>query len=278
MDLVEKFINLSIRRGSTLASLSKDYGNLDCVLRIFQATVNCPHLPTEKEAQAFLDGPGHWLNVSSLELLEASRQMSSPIALKLNITKLAESVAERAENIKRERRSKALDREKEVALERIDKSKDEDFMKLALKEAQQAEQRGEVPVGAVVVDANGKVIGVGRNQNIATIDPTAHAEMVAIRQAAAKLSNHRLENCSIYVTLEPCPMCTGAIMMSRFSRLIYGANDAKAGAVDSVIKLSQNKQLNHHTVVTSGVLAGDSMKMLQSFFAKRRIRKERNCE
>lgn len=151
-------------------------------------------------------------------------------------------------------------------------------MKLALKEAQQAEQRGEVPVGAVVVDANGKVIGVGRNQNIATIDPTAHAEMVAIRQAAAKLSNHRLENCSIYVTLEPCPMCTGAIMMSRFSRLIYGANDAKAGAVDSVIKLSQNKQLNHHTVVTSGVLAGDSMKMLQSFFAKRRIRKERNCE
>lgn len=274
MDLVEKFIDLSIRHGSTLASLSKEPDNLECVIRIFQATVKCAYSPTGKEAEAFLQGPGSWLNVGVPELIEASKKLTSPIALKLNIGKLAEGIADKALEIKRERRNKALDREKEIALQRLDKTKDVEFMKIALSQAEEAEKRGEVPIGAVVVDPNGKVIGFGNNQNIGNIDPTAHAEIVAIRQAAKLINNHRLENCSIYVTLEPCPMCTGAIMMSRFSRLIYGASDPKAGAVDSVVKLAQNKQLNHHTVVTSGVLAEDSQKLLQDFFAKRRYKKE----
>ncbi|HXZ81479.1 MAG TPA: tRNA adenosine(34) deaminase TadA [Terriglobales bacterium] len=146
---------------------------------------------------------------------------------------------------------------------------DELFMQAALGEAQQALASGEVPVGAVVV-CDGRIIGRGSNRPIADSDPTAHAEIVALREAGRALGNYRLGGCEIYVTVEPCAMCAGAIVHARLKRLIYGAEDPKAGAVRSIMQLLENRQLNHRVEVTAGVLAGRAQEILQSFFRQRR--------
>jgi tRNA(adenine34) deaminase len=143
------------------------------------------------------------------------------------------------------------------------------FMGNALELAQHAWSLGEVPVGAVVVK-DGEVIGRGYNSPILRHDPTAHAEIGAILDAAAVLKNYRLVDCSLYVTLEPCAMCAGAIMQARISRLIYGARDPKTGACGSVIDLFTYPQLNHHTEVVSGILASDCANLLTEFFAEKR--------
>ena len=130
---------------------------------------------------------------------------------------------------------------------------------------------GEVPVGAVVV-LDGKVIATGFNQPIASHDPSAHAEMVALREASAVMANYRLPGCELYVTLEPCAMCSGAIMHARLSRVIFGAADPKTGACGSVINLFDNTSLNHHASVTPGVLAGECGQLLSDFFRARRGR------
>ena len=142
-------------------------------------------------------------------------------------------------------------------------------MREALRLAVRAAERGEVPVGALVVK-DGKVIGRGYNAPITSKDPSAHAEIQALREASAALGNYRLEGCSLYVTLEPCAMCAGAIMQARIARLIYGAADAKTGACGSVVDLFSEKRLNHHTAVTGGVLAAETGKLLSDFFAARR--------
>jgi tRNA(adenine34) deaminase len=148
---------------------------------------------------------------------------------------------------------------------------DELFMEEALRCAQRALEAGEVPVGAVVV-CGGKIIGRGWNRNIADSDPTAHAEIIALRDAAMILSNHRLseEPCDLFATIEPCAMCAGAMVHARIHRLVYGADDPKAGAVSSVMQVLNHPQLNHKIEVRSGVLAGRSAELLQSFFRKRR--------
>ncbi len=146
---------------------------------------------------------------------------------------------------------------------------DEIWMEEALREAQRAEAAGEVPVGAVVVH-NGRIIGRGSNRNLLDHDPTAHAEIVAMREAGRVLRNHRLIDCELYVTVEPCAMCAGAMVHARLKRLVYGAQDTKAGAVASIMQVLNNPQLNHQMEVTSGVLAGRCMDMLQTFFRKRR--------
>lgn len=146
---------------------------------------------------------------------------------------------------------------------------DEFYMREALMLAQEAWQMGEVPVGAVVVH-EGKIIGRGANAPIARHDPSAHAEMLALRDAARYLNNYRLPDVSLYVTLEPCTMCAGVIMHARVSRLVYGANDAKTGAVESMLKLFDEPRLNHHTAIQGGVLAAECGAMLSAFFAKRR--------
>jgi tRNA(adenine34) deaminase len=143
------------------------------------------------------------------------------------------------------------------------------FMQMAIAEAQAAEQEGEVPVGAVVV-LEDRVIAAAHNQREQLNDPTAHAEMIAITQAASSLSSWRLENCRLYVTLEPCPMCAGAILQSRVPQLIYGAPDPKAGAVDSLFRLLDDPRLNHRTEVISGVLGDRCGKMLSDFFKRQR--------
>ena len=142
-------------------------------------------------------------------------------------------------------------------------------MRGALELAAQAEACGEVPVGAIVVK-DGEVVGHGYNHPISAHDPTAHAEIVAMRLAAQKLGNYRLGGCELYVTLEPCAMCAGAMLHARIARLIYGAADPKTGACGSVIDLFAETRLNHHAQVTRGVLAADASGMLQRFFAARR--------
>jgi tRNA(adenine34) deaminase len=146
---------------------------------------------------------------------------------------------------------------------------DEAAMRIALDQAQNARLIGEVPVGAVVMRA-GQVIATGYNRPITEHDPTAHAEIVALRHAAQLLGNYRLPECEMFVTLEPCAMCAMAIMHARLKRVVYGAVDPKTGAAGSVIDLFGERTLNHHTVVTSGVLGQSAGDLLRSFFAERR--------
>ncbi len=142
-------------------------------------------------------------------------------------------------------------------------------MRMALAEAEQALSENEVPVGAIIVHED-RVIAAAHNQKETLQDPTAHAEMIAITQAAAAIQSWRLEECRIYVTLEPCPMCAGAILQARIRWLVYGAADPKAGAVHSLYQLLHDPRLNHQTQVTSGVLAEDSGHLLRSFFQQQR--------
>ncbi|MGE0558756.1 MAG: tRNA adenosine(34) deaminase TadA [Burkholderiales bacterium] len=142
-------------------------------------------------------------------------------------------------------------------------------MQEALKLAAQAAALGEVPVGAVVV-RDGAIIGRGFNQPIAATDPTAHAEIVAMRDAGKTLGNYRLADCDLYVTLEPCVMCSGAIMHARIRRVVFAARDPKTGACGSAIDLFAQAHLNHHAEVTGGLLAEQSVELLQDFFAQRR--------
>lgn len=142
-------------------------------------------------------------------------------------------------------------------------------MQAALELAKEAAGLGEVPVGAVVVK-DGEIIGRGRNAPISQHDPSAHAEIQAMRDAAARLGNYRLVGCSLYVTLEPCAMCAGAIQHARIANLVYGASDPKTGACGSVIDLMAEARLNHHTEVTGGVLAQECGSLLSAFFASHR--------
>jgi tRNA(adenine34) deaminase len=147
--------------------------------------------------------------------------------------------------------------------------KDELWMEEALRAAQRSLDTGEVPVGAVVI-SEGKIVGRGFNRNILDSDPTAHAEVVALRDAGASIGNHRLSDCEVFVTIEPCAMCAGAMVHARIRRLIYGADDPKAGAVQSVLHILNHPALNHRIEVRSGVLAGRCADILREFFRSRR--------
>ncbi|MFQ3267348.1 MAG: tRNA(adenine34) deaminase [Colwellia sp.] len=147
------------------------------------------------------------------------------------------------------------------------------FMQRAFELAQQAEQHDEIPVGAVVVK-QGKIIGEGFNQSIMLNDPSSHAEMNAIRQAGAFINNYRLLDCTLYVTLEPCPMCAGLLVHSRINRLVYACSDLKTGAAGSAFNLVNNPQLNHQLTVHSGLLQEECSQLLSSFFKRRRKEKK----
>jgi len=142
-------------------------------------------------------------------------------------------------------------------------------MEEALRYAQHALEAGEVPVGAVVV-CDDKIVGRGWNRNITDYDPTAHAEVIALREAGAAAGNHRLGDCELFATIEPCAMCAGAMVHARIKRLVYGADDPKAGAVRSVMRVLNHPSLNHHMEVRSGVLGSRSAELLQTFFKGRR--------
>jgi tRNA(adenine34) deaminase len=146
---------------------------------------------------------------------------------------------------------------------------DNSFMKLALEEARSAAAAGEVPIGALIIH-DGKILARSGNRTIRDCDPTAHAEMVVIREAARAVRNYRMAGATLYVTLEPCSMCAGAIIQARIPRVVYGADDPKGGAVRSCFEVLTNAALNHQVDITSGVLAADCASLLQSFFAARR--------
>ena len=146
---------------------------------------------------------------------------------------------------------------------------DADYMRQALEMANQAQAAGEVPVGAVVVK-DGEIVGRGFNAPISRHDPSAHAEMMALRDAAQRLGNYRLAGCELFVTIEPCLMCAGAIMHARIARVMYGANDPKTGACGSVLNAFAERRLNHHTEVVGGLLAEECGLMISNFFAMRR--------
>jgi tRNA(adenine34) deaminase len=143
------------------------------------------------------------------------------------------------------------------------------WMEQALAQARLAAEEGEVPVGALVIK-DGEIVGQGHNRNLLENDPTAHAEIIALRQAAARLGNHRLGGCVMFATIEPCAMCAGAMIHARLARLVYGANDPKAGAAGSVLEVINHPKLNHKMEVTSGVLADRCSEILQDFFHKKR--------
>jgi tRNA(adenine34) deaminase len=152
----------------------------------------------------------------------------------------------------------------------INVGSDAEFMTVALALARRASEAGEVPVGAVVVKA-GQVIGAGFNAPIGQHDPSAHAEIQAMRAAAKALGNYRLAGCTLFVTLEPCAMCAGAIMHARIERLVFGAADPKTGACGSVVNLFTEERLNHHTAVEAGLLAEQCGSLLTGFFRERRV-------
>ena len=143
------------------------------------------------------------------------------------------------------------------------------FMQKALLEAERAQQKGEVPVGALIVK-DGKIISKGFNRCITDNDPTAHAEIVVLRKAAKKLKNYRLNGCDLYVTIEPCAMCAGALVNARISKIFYGAHDIKAGGCKSVFRIANNKKLNHRIEVKSGVLKEECAGIIKKFFEKKR--------
>jgi tRNA(adenine34) deaminase len=159
--------------------------------------------------------------------------------------------------------------ERPQAINNTQLASDELWMEEALRAAQRGFEKGEVPIGAVVV-CKGKMVGRGWNRNISDRDPTAHAEIVALREAATKVGNHRLEDCVLFVTIEPCPMCAGALVHARLKRLVYGAKDPKAGAVHSVLQVLNHPGLNHRMEVKGGILAGKCAALLQEFFRDRR--------
>jgi tRNA(adenine34) deaminase len=146
---------------------------------------------------------------------------------------------------------------------------DHQFMRFALDRAREAWEHGEVPVGALVV-VDGDIAGEGFNQPIETHDPTAHAEIVAMRQAAARLGNYRLTDATLYVTIEPCQMCVGAMVHARIGRLVYGAPEPKAGAIESAMRAHEHPALNHRIEVTGRVLDAECREVMQAFFAERR--------
>jgi tRNA(adenine34) deaminase len=147
---------------------------------------------------------------------------------------------------------------------------DEDFLREALELAREAEGGGEVPVGAVVV-VDGRVLGRGRNSPISRSDPTAHAEILALREAAAAIGNYRLEGATMYATLEPCVMCAGALVAARVSRLVFGARDLRFGGVRSKFRLADTDVLNHRVEIVEGVLGAECAELLQRFFSSRRL-------
>jgi tRNA(adenine34) deaminase len=154
---------------------------------------------------------------------------------------------------------------------------DDDFMRVALTLARQAELSGEVPVGAIVVK-DGTIIGRGSNAPISRHDPSAHAELLALREAAQYLGNYRLIGCELFVTLEPCVMCVGAIFHARIARVVFGASDFKTGACGSVLNLFAEQRLNHHAEITAGVLAEECGQVLSDFFAARRAQQQKNSK
>lgn len=302
---IERFVALSIRRGSTLASIEKNdptLADLKCVAGA--ALLFWPAKPegealtdaeVERATERFLAEAGDWLKAAPAEvralferfsLAERTNLESEPQGLYRSLLEPMPGVTasrlldelESARTILAERRARRIEalREKNRTVNSgapsVDPEADVRFMREALEEAKRAADAGEVPVGAVLVK-DGKVVARGGNRTIRDRDPTAHAEVLVLREAARLLDNHRLEGLSLYVTLEPCPMCAGSIAEARLERLVFGADDPKKGAAGGAFSLFDVPGVNHRPWVTTGVLKAESERMLKDFFEARRSEK-----
>jgi tRNA(adenine34) deaminase len=160
----------------------------------------------------------------------------------------------------------------------MNEKSDEYWMRMALRAAQEAERMGEVPIGACLVDESGNLVSVAGNRTRTDCDPTAHAEILVLRDAARKLGNYRLLNASVYTTIEPCAMCAGALVQARVKRLIFAAHDERSGAVETLFRICSSPDLNHQIEIISGVLAEESRNLIQNFFRRRRLEKQKLAE
>lgn len=290
---IEAFSALSIRRGSTIASLVKAASdNLRVVTGAWLL-----FLPKEADAEAvrgcaerFLKGPGAWMNESPEGLeaaaVEAGLLERTPSGFRNELMPRPNVTAARltdeletAAAILAERRARtrealqARNRAVNSGEPPVDDEADRRFMAEALEEARRAARAGEVPVGAVLV-ADGRVVARAGNRTLRDGDPTAHAEMLVLREGARVMKNHRLAETTLYVTLEPCPMCAGAIVQARPGRIVFGAADERMGAVGGALSLFELPGINHRPWVRRGVMADEAKAILTDFFAARRTAKE----
>lgn len=313
---VERFVELSIRRGIGFASLEKSTsGANDVRIAAGAALLGLkPNAPIDREALQkrlcdFLGGPGDWL-AESVDALEAkllalglieeadghearafathspdetsnqAKNQTERFIVRLEprpgvtATRLIDEL-EAAREVLAARRAarratlQAKNREVNSGAPIVDAALDQHFMRLALDAAKRAAEAGEVPVGAVLV-ANEAVLAVTNNRTLRDRDPSAHAEMLALREGAKKLGNHRLSETTLYVTLEPCPMCAGAIAEARCRRIVFGAADPRRGAVTSALRLFELPGVNHRPFVSAGLFEAEAAALLRDFFAERR--------
>ena len=290
---IETFSALTIRRGSSLESLARTSNDYVRVV-VGAWLLSVPKTVTRDEAltsaERFLSDPGQWLNVTPEALLaealslglmnEGPEGLTHDLMPRPGVTarRLTDEL-ESAQAILAARRARtrevlqAKNRAVNSGEPPVDDEADQRFMREALKEAQAAADAGEVPVGAVLVD-NGVIVARAGNRTLRDGDPTAHAEMLVLREGAKVAKNHRLTNATLYVTLEPCPMCAGGIVQARPSRIVFGASDPRMGAVGGALSLFDLPGINHRPWVRRGVLADDAKVLLTTFFAQRRTVKE----
>lgn len=290
---IETFSALTIRRGSSLESLARTSNDYVRVV-VGAWLLSVPKTVTRDEAltsaERFLSDPGQWLNVTPEALLAEALSLGlmneGPEGFTHNLMPRPGVTARRltdelesAQAILAARRARtrevlqAKNRAVNSGEPPVDDEADQRFMREALKEAQAAADAGEVPVGAVLVD-NGVIVARAGNRTLRDGDPTAHAEMLVLREGAKVAKNHRLTNATLYVTLEPCPMCAGGIVQARPSRIVFGASDPRMGAVGGALSLFDLPGINHRPWVRRGVLADDAKALLTTFFAQRRTVKE----
>ena len=290
---IETFSALTIRRGSSLESLARTSNDYVRVV-VGAWLLSVPKTVTRDEAltsaERFLSDPGQWLNVTPEALLaealslglmnEGPEGLTHDLMPRPGVTarRLTDEL-ESAQAILAARRARtrevlqAKNRAVNSGEPPVDDEADQRFMREALKEAQAAADAGEVPVGAVLVD-NGVIVARAGNRTLRDGDPTAHAEILVLREGAKVAKNHRLTNATLYVTLEPCPMCAGGIVQARPSRVVFGASDPRMGAVGGALSLFDLPGINHRPWVRRGVLADDAKALLTTFFAQRRTVKE----
>ena len=284
---MQRFIELTVRKGSTFASLERhEPEDLYKVLEAFLTYLPNDLIPAAvalQKAKEFLETSGDWLNerpvASSLQALRKGLIFEATVGYRKNgQDRYTREELDEAVSREKEKRAtlravmqKALQqRNRDInSRRRQTSSKDANFMNEALEFAREAAINGEVPVGCVVVK-DGEIIGVGKNSCIAKHDPSAHAEVMAIRQAAQALENYRLNGCTLYVTLEPCPMCAGLIAQARLDRVVFGASDKKSGAYGGAFDLQASGALYHKVQVDSGVLGKECSELLTQFFKEQR--------
>jgi tRNA(Arg) A34 adenosine deaminase TadA len=265
----DRFLELCARKNCGLAYFASHPEDERVLLAAFFSQCADPVNPEKDEARRFLEGAGRWLACGAEEFLTFARAKAFVPEAPEVWQGLAGAVERHRAEKKSSRRKKALKMERDAELSKIDTSFDEYWMTEALTDAKMALLSGEVPVGAVIVE-NGKLIARGRNAVVTDRDPTAHAEMIAIRSAAKRKGSERLENATLYVTLEPCAMCSGAIRHSRIGRVVYGADAGDESRVCGSCGLLAEPEGRGGLVVTRGVLAGECQDLLKTFFAARR--------